>query len=330
MKTIWITFVLLFGSLSLMAQYAPGIGKSGTSAMHKDSSAFVAWASSAEVLQGPVQIGQDSLGNASVGHAEMATGKAGINGVVSLGDGGMAVLQFAAPIRNESSWDFAVFENSFDGHFLELAFVEVSSDGERYVRFPSASLTDTMKIFTGFDTLYPEHLNNLAGKYPAMYGTPFDLEELKDSVGLNVNKITHVRIVDVIGTANSAYCSRDASGRIIRDPWPTPFPSGGFDLDAVGVIHQEKASAIVPMQAGSLHVWPQPARNELWFELPQNASGTLRIYSISGTLFMKLPVQARKGEHQMISNLNLSAGIYLLELALENGKSCRNKFLVSP
>jgi hypothetical protein len=29
----------------------------------------------------------------------------------------------------------------------------------------------------------------------------------------------------------------DSQGNIINDPYPTPFESGGFDLDAIGVIH---------------------------------------------------------------------------------------------
>jgi hypothetical protein len=36
------------------------------------------------------------------------------------------------------------------------------------------------------------------------------------------------------------YASCDSQGHQINDPWPTPFPTGGFDLDAVGVIHQKQ------------------------------------------------------------------------------------------
>ena len=35
--------------------------------------------------------------------------KAGENGVVSLGDGGSAILTFSKPIKNETGWDFAIF-----------------------------------------------------------------------------------------------------------------------------------------------------------------------------------------------------------------------------
>jgi len=104
---------------ALYGQYAPGVGQEGTTAMHKDSSAFIAWATKAEVQRGPMQIDADSLGYVTTGTPDFALGKAGANGIVSLGDGGAAVLQFALPVRNGEGWDFAVFENSFDGLFLD-------------------------------------------------------------------------------------------------------------------------------------------------------------------------------------------------------------------
>ena len=50
---------------------------------------------------------------------------------------GSIVMTFDAPIRNGDGYDFVVFENSLDNTFLELAFVEVSTDGEHFVRFPN-------------------------------------------------------------------------------------------------------------------------------------------------------------------------------------------------
>ena len=59
--------------------------------------------------------------------------------VVVLGNGGTITLTFASPITDGASWDFAVFENSFASDlFLELGFVEVSSDGSHFARFDSA------------------------------------------------------------------------------------------------------------------------------------------------------------------------------------------------
>ena len=36
------------------------------------------------------------------------------------------------------------------------------------------------------------------------------------------------------------YSRCDSQGHQINDPWPTNFPTGGFDLDAVGVINEKK------------------------------------------------------------------------------------------
>jgi len=58
-------------------------------------------------------------------------------------------------------FDFAVFENSFNDSFLELAFVEVSSDGINFVRFPATSNTQTDVQITGFGTIDPTYINNL-------------------------------------------------------------------------------------------------------------------------------------------------------------------------
>ena len=94
-----------------------------------------------------------------------------------------------------------------------------------------------INILTGVFAIPAQiEINNLAGKYESNYGTPFDLEELSKIPEIDVTKITHVRIIDVIGTLSNNYATRDSKGRKINDQYPTQFPSGGFDLDAVGVI----------------------------------------------------------------------------------------------
>lgn len=220
------------------AQFPPPAGQPGTTAIYKDSSIFIAWATQCTVNIGYQNIANPSAGYASVGNNTSALGVAGTNGVVSLGDGGEAIIQFDRPIYNGQGWDFAVFENSFSDSFLELAFVEVSSDGINYFRFPSVSNTQTTLQIGAFDTLDATKIHNLAGKYRALYGTPFDLDELDNIAGLDINNITHIKIIDVVGSIQSAYARYDSNNNIINDPWPTEFASSGFDLDAVGVIHQ--------------------------------------------------------------------------------------------
>jgi hypothetical protein len=248
-------FLFIASSISTHGQFAPQAGMPGSTAIDKDSSIFKSWANSASITKGLQQINDASFGLPTVGDQFAALGKAGENGVVSLGDGGSAVVSFYAPIFNGPGADFAVFENSFLDSFLELAFVEVSTDGNRYVRFPAVSNTqDTMPI-GGFGLVAPTALNNLAGKYRANYGTPFDLEELKDSSGIDVSNIQFVRLIDVVGSMNDSFATKDINGHKINDPWPTPFPSSGFDLDAVGVIHT-LANDVLALDKAVFQVYP--------------------------------------------------------------------------
>ena len=58
---------------------------------------------------------------------------------------------------------------------------------------------------------------------------------------MGLSSATHVRIVDIIG--NGAYF--DSKSHVIYDPYPIS-GSAGFDLDAVGVIHQGASPAEPP------------------------------------------------------------------------------------
>jgi hypothetical protein len=320
-KAFSFTAIFLLGGFSAFAQFPPGAGYPGTTAIHKDSSVFVGWASNCMVERGWVKITDPSMGKATSGTPEMAIGKSGSSGLVSFGDGGIAVLTFKAAIFNGPGWDFAVFENAFDD-FLELAFVEVSSDGINFYRFPATSLTDTA-IQTGtFGLTDPTKINNLAGKYDLFYGTPFDLEELKDEPGLDVDNITHVKIIDVVGSIDPAYASRDAAGRMINDPWPTPFPQGGFDLDAIGVIHQKPLSISQDKLQNQFQVYPVPARNIL--NINTDGNYHLEIRDITGKTF--LSAEAIGAERIDVSSL--SPGLYFLYITI-GSNSFYKKILIT-
>lgn len=278
------------------------------------------WAKYITIERGFVDITNPEAGYASFGEPNNALGKAEGTSfdVVSLGDGGVATLTFddSIYITNGDGNDFAIFENGFSiasgGEFLELAFVEVSSDGINFFGFEPVSLTPTniqVVQIGGLGALDPTNINNLAGKHLRGYGTPFDLKELKDVNDLlDVNSITHIRITDVVGYVEPAdiygdgivnfidysifaaaylseagddnwnedcdiflppsedppyfdppndsvdivdfqvfigkwldennFSSCDSNGHQINDPWPTPFDTGGFDLDAVGIINE--------------------------------------------------------------------------------------------
>lgn len=224
-------------------QFDPAAGQPGSLAIAADNPSIAGWATGFNnLVRGPLDIASPGGGNASFGSGAEALGTA--NGtdssrVVSLGDGGRITLSFDRAIRNGPGADFAVFENSFSDTFLELAFVEVSSNGTDFFRFASKSETQSTTQIGGFGNLDPTDVSNLAGKYRAGFGTPFDLQELAGmSPSLDVNNISAVRLIDVVGSITDGLATFDSLGRKINDPYSTPFASGGFDLDAVGVINQ--------------------------------------------------------------------------------------------
>jgi hypothetical protein len=301
-------YILLFVSLYaklLTAQFAPPAGYAGSTAIYKDSTIIKAWATGCKTKVGYIQSNQPSWGLVATPADTDATGKAQENGVISLGDGGSAILTFNTPIADGPGWDFCVFENAFIDSFLELAYVDVSSDGTNYYRFNSISNSDTTAQCGTFGTLNTAKINNLAGKYLVGYGTPFDLSELKNISALNTQKITHVRITDVTGRIDSN-ASRDSRGVAINDPWPTPFNTGGFDLDAVGVINQVGWNAVAETNVPKLLAYPNPAADKLYIQAYHDA---LQIMDIRGVEVLSIP---KSNMEQMIDVAAISNGVYIL------------------
>ncbi len=229
---------------------APEAGTAGSTAIHMSSNVIVAWAAGYTNLQYGTAV------DAEFKTPELVLGPAlgTTHDIVCLGRGGQITLTFTDGIGDGPGADFAVFENSFDDYFLELAHVEVSSDGIHFVRFPGYSTTPDP--VGGFGGLYTGWIHNLASKYRKEYGTPFDLGELQLAYDaqlagntdfssafassltnnfphLDLNHITHLRLIDIVGDG-SAF---DARGSVIYDPYPT-ISSAGFDLDAVGVLNE--------------------------------------------------------------------------------------------
>ena len=321
MKNI-LSLILLLSCFTVFSQFAPPVGQPGSTAIYKDTNIIVQWASGAKLTRGYQDISNTSLGLATVGDSYFALDKAGDNGPVSLGDGGSIVLTFNDEIKNGPGFDFAVFENSFSDDFLELAFVEVSSDGLNFVGFPATSNSDTSIQIASFGTTNATKINNLAGKYRALYGTPFDLEELKNSVGLDVNHITHVKIIDVVGSINNLYASRDQYGHKINDPWPTAFGSSGFDLDAVGVINSS-SNSVNEVESPSFLMYPNPAV-QADVLMVAGLSGQLQITDVQG----KLVYSTRVVESQnTISLSGLDLGMYFVNLESE-GKLFTKKLII--
>lgn len=204
--------------------------------------AVVEWAAAVVGLErGPQDLSDPESPLASFGDPENALDAATGDpaDVVSLGDGGSILLGFAKAITDGEGADLVVFENGFfapGGLFAELAFVEVSTDGERFARFPAVSLI--AEPVGSFDPIDPTDVHAFAGKHRAGEGTGFDLAELADhprvvAGDVDLSEIVFVRVVDVVGDGSRL----DAEGRPVFDPFPTPFASGGFDLEAVGALH---------------------------------------------------------------------------------------------
>ena len=120
---------------ALPVYFCAAASQTPTTAIAYDDPRFVDWASGWK----DVYYGENCADEWRTPH--LACGKAGTSvfDTVCLGDGGSITMTFDNAIRDGEGFDFAVFENSFDEKFLELAYVEVSSDGVNFVRFPNLS-----------------------------------------------------------------------------------------------------------------------------------------------------------------------------------------------
>jgi hypothetical protein len=323
-KFICLLLSLLGAGLSMAQNFHPIPGLPGSIAIHKDSSIITAWATGIDLQRGLKYKEEPAQGYAAHGVAEDALGLAEGNSmnVVSLGDSGVAILTFNLPITNGPGYDFAVFENGFADDYIELAFVEVSSDGIYFVRFPATSEANTTQQIGNFETTDCRLFNNLAGKYRQGYGTPFDLDELKDSLGIDINRITHVKIIDVVGSIDPLVGSLDQYGTVINDPYPSNFDACGFDLDAVAVIHEGEAD-LSPI-AFDLKIYPNPVQGKLNIKL-ENEISSFQIFNHAGSLVnSETNVFANEIE---INTTNLSKGIYFITIETENGNTTA-KFVV--
>lgn len=319
MRTVIIILLIVLAT-NAKAQFAPQASIVGSTAIAASSAQIVNWASGCTIMRGYKNIAQPQMGYASAGDSTSVIG-VNDNFIVSLGDSGVATLSFPHPIINGVGVDFVVFENGFanpanaEEAYLELAFVEVSSDGINYFRFPATSNTqsDTQILGAGV-YMNARKLNNLAGKYIVNYGTPFDLQEMSGIVGLDVNNIIRVRIVDVIGDINT-HITKDNENKKINDPYPTPFPTGGFDLDAVGVIHQNTTTTISnQMVDNSVKLFPNPTTNAVHIETSERL--TLVVSNMTGKILQQTTVD----KEITIDVQALTAGIYFFQFQDNKGK----------
>jgi len=200
--------------------------------------------------------------------------------------------------------------------FLELGFVEVSSDGVNFFRFPDVTNVQDTSQITNDGSIDGSQLYDFGGKYIAGYGSPFDLEELKDTPGLDVNNIIAIRVIDVVGSLDSIYATHDVNGRKVNDPWPTPFASCGFDLDAVGVINAVGVTGIPQITKAAFNIYPNPVRSGQPVQVQLGDENTKviltdlngrQLFSLTGNKFL------------MINTAGLSAGVYFISAQSTTG-----------
>lgn len=317
-------FLVLFPAILNAQSFHPAPGNAGTSAIKKDSSCFVGWATGGTVVRGFIDIADTTAtsagsNRASFGNLTNALGPAtgSITDVLSLGDSGVATLSFNQFITDGPGYDFAIFENGFTDNYIEMAHVEVSSDGIHFFRFPSTTEVP-LTVQSGNGTYTDcRMMNNLAGKYRIGYGTPFDLGDLPNDPDLNKNAVTLVRIIDAIG-AISGHTTADQFGTVINDPYPTPFESGGFDLEAVGIINA--TLGLDDLELLNVNVFPNPATDQLQITLDGEAD--LSLYSADGRLLLtKVHLNS-----SLIFLGEFTPGMYHL-LVIQNGKQQNLKIL---
>lgn len=226
MKRVFLFLGMLLQAAFTFAQFDGPVGTEGCKAVAISDSRIVSWAYGVQVKRGFTA--PNGTTRVSYGTCDMAQGMpdSTTTTAVSLGFGGEALVTFDRPIVNGRGYDFAVFENPFGPNFLELAFVEVSSDGEHFFRFPATSLS------TSSSDVMAQHYNNLAGKYEVGYGTPFDLSDLPDDENLDKMNIRFVRLIDVTEGVDT-----DAQGNVIYDSPCAGSYSAGFDLTGVAVMN---------------------------------------------------------------------------------------------
>jgi hypothetical protein len=234
----------------------------GSEHIARTSPAIAAWpVACAEFVRGL------DRSSASPAFDDPARALKGASGPVNLGNTGSITLVFDPPASDGPGADLAFFENGFTtsgGLTAEYGFLEVSSNGFDFVRFDAATLRDPASVpdptgvMTGWNTTLDW---GIMGRYPSGAGDLFDLAWLAGKRAVvegrvDLSRISHVRLVDIIGIDEArlagpddsqfpradhralissllgTYDSSDCFGNVIFDQYPT-VGTGGLDLDAV-------------------------------------------------------------------------------------------------
>lgn len=169
---------------------------------------------------GPGQnTGQDLFPTPILGPPKGGGACQGSTDIVSLGNGGSVVVEFAGnAIVDGPGPDFIVFENPFGAScdlsrvFAELGTVAVSDDLVHWFEFPCTASTPPYGACSGWHVVYANaDTNGIDPTDPAVAGG--DAYDLSD---LGVHRVRYVRITDRADLTGTA---------------------GVYDLDAVSIVH---------------------------------------------------------------------------------------------
>ena len=138
-----------------------------------------------------------------------------------------------------------------------------------------------------------------------------------------------MKIIDVIGSIDSNFCNYDQYLNKINDPFPTPFPSSGFDLDAVGVINQGPLNIILENSENILENF-RVINGMVVFDLKsvQKADFKVEIFDLSGKIIFQKNYKNNLEATQNIDIQSFKNGIYLIKISTQS-QSITQKFVLN-
>ncbi|MCB0698185.1 MAG: T9SS type A sorting domain-containing protein, partial [Chitinophagaceae bacterium] len=138
----------------------------------------------------------------------------------------------------------------------------------------------------------------------------------------DIDHITHVRIVDVIGDLGS-HGTTDTAGNKINDPYPTEIPSGGFDLDAVAALSIAGWwPAGIDDVATNYRIYPNPATYVLHIDGKVQLKN-IAVTTVTGVAVIQSDINS---QHAKVDIGHLTPGIYYLILNDANGNQWVERF----
>jgi hypothetical protein len=108
----------------------------------------------------------------------------------------------------------------------------------------------------------------------------------------------------------------DSQGHIINDPYPTPFNSGGFDLDAVGVMYLSAEGIEEPVKGIAVSAYPNPCTGVLHITSNGSVLSRVKITDLSGKIVCDVSPDTEK---ITLDLGNISGGIYFAEYTFRDG-----------